>query len=130
MAVAIFASCISLLQDYNAFNNGSLVVEQKFKLPHDDFYWYVSQKYKHNLTKDDIDKCKYKICGDPSQYDLFRYPEEVTKGFLTNDEKEIEKSKVALIKQIALFYNYTLSTKELETEHVWLEICLDVSLLF
>ena len=124
MAFAIFASCISLLQDYNAFNNGTLVVEEKFNCTSDTFYWYASQKFEYNVTKDDIDACTYNICGDPSYYnDLFWYPDEVTKGFLTNDSEEIEKSKVALINQIALYSNYTLTSQELE-------ICLDVSLLF
>ena len=101
-----------MLLDYNAFLNGT------FNHDSDDFYSYASQKY--NVTKNDIDFCKYYICGYPSYYDD---PEEVTKGFLTNDAEEIEKSKVALIEQIALYSNYTLTMQELD-------ICLDVSLLF
>ena len=116
--------CISLLQDYNAFNNRTLDVEEKFNHPRDNFYWYVSQKYKYNVTKDVIDACKYDICGDPSYYNnLFRYPEEVTNGFLTNDAGKIEKSKVALIEQIDPNFEYNFTARKLE-------ICLDVSLLF
>ena len=119
-----FCFCISLLQDYNAFNNRTLVVEQKLNYTGDDFYWYASQKYECNVTKNDIDECKYDICGDPSCYNnLFWYPEEVTRGFLTNNAEEIEKSKVAMSEQIALNSNYSLTIQELE-------ICLDVSLLF
>ena len=74
------------------------------------------QQFKNDWTK--------WTCGDPSYYyNLFQYPEDVTKGFLTNDAGEIEKSKVALIEQIALYSNYTLTMQELD-------ICLDVSLLF
>ena len=127
MAFAIFAFCISLLQDYNAFNNGTLDARQKLNSPGNDFYWYASQKYEWNVTKNDTDACMYNICGDPSYYyhyyDLSRYPEEVTKGFLKNDAEEIEKSRVALIEQIALDSNYNLTAQELE-------ICLDVSLSF
>ena len=118
-----YSVCISLLQDYNAFNNRTLEVEKKFHLPGDNFYWYASEKYECNVTRNVTDECgQYYICGDPSYYgDLFWYPAEVTKGFLTNDDEEIKKSKVALIEQIALYSNYNLTTKELE-------ICLNVSL--
>ena len=95
-------------------------------LARDDFYGYVSQKYEFTITKDETDDCKNRTCGDPSYYkynDISWYPEEVTKGFLTNDDKEIEKSKIALIEQIAYYSNYTLTMQELE-------ICVDVSLSF
>ena len=122
MAFCYLTFCISLLQDCNAIN-GTLDVEQKLNRTCDDFYWYANQKY--NVTKDVTDVTDIlNICGDPSYYDdLFGFPKEVTKGFLTNNVEEIEKSKVALIAQIALDSNYTLTTQELE-------ICLDVSLLF
>ena len=114
MAFCNLTFCISLLQDYNAFKN----------ITYDDFYWYTSQKYEYNVTKDVTDACKYKICGDPSYYNnLFRYPEEVTNGFLTNDAGKIEKSKVALIEQIDPNFEYNFTALKLE-------ICLDVSLLF
>ena len=115
--------CLSLLQDYHAFNERTLVVEQKFNNTGKDFFWYISQKYDYKLAKDTIDTCKFEICGARFYYDLSWYPEEVTKGFLKNDAGDIEKSKMALIEQIAWYSNHTLTMPQLE-------ICLNVSILF
>ena len=120
--------CLSLLQDYHAFNERTLVVEQKFNTLGKDFFWYVSQKYNNyemakDTNLDTIDTCKFAICGARFYYDLSSYPEEVTNGFLKNDAGDIEKSKMALIEQIAWYSNHTLTMPQLE-------ICLNVSILF
>ena len=125
MALQCFVNvtfCLPLLQDYNAYNDGTLVnkIENKFNNPEKNFYWYVSEKYGYNLTKNSTDACREEICGaDLSYYDLSWYPE-IAKGFLKNDEEE-KKAKNAMIEKIFEWTHYTLTTEELD-------VCMNVSL--